>query len=709
LNVAVGDKPAITAQPTSRIVTNGALTTFTVAADGSTNLFYQWRLNGANINGATGTSFTRNPVTNSHGGSYTVVVSNVVSTVTSSAATLTVATPPVITVEPTNKTFTAGTAATMSVTVSGTAPLVYRWLLEGVPVSGATAATLTIPVAQTTNSGSYSVIVTNSVGAVTSAPAVLTINVPTPTIKTPAQGTTVTNNWASFTGTAPTNARITQVLYRTGTNAFAPVTGLANWSITASNLVAGTNIFEVKAVDQSAQESAAATRVVFYSSYDIFTLLTSGNGSIIPIEDIESPTNQANLVVGKRYKITAVPGTNWLLTNWTYSIDGGAPNTLLATNILKFNFLMESNLAIRANFITNPYLANAGLYNGLFAETNGLRRQSAGFTTIKVTPKLAFSSKFYVDGDTFSASGKINLPGDASKTILRTKQGKNPLLVNLQMGFAAAAPDQIIGTIEDATAGWVAEITADRWITNNMHAYSNLYTLAIPPPFSDPASGPVGYGHLLISVSDLGKVKAAGRTADGEKISQAVPLSRFGDWPFFQHLYKYSNIVAAVTNKEMQGLVMGSLAFETNTPAGTVNLAPLGGVSWIKKGWTNGIYDSGFTNDLTVISSRMVQKPIGQRAVTLVHNRIVMSGGNLPSNATNSVNLATNNAVTFALPNLNTTKPGIDPKKGGLKGSFLNPAKPLKPTAIQGVILQDYNYGRGHFVGTNAGGFIKLE
>jgi hypothetical protein len=92
------------------------------------------------------------------------------------------ATPPVIGTAPIARTVVVGQTVTFSVTASGTAPLTYQWRCGGVAcvnggnVSGATAASLTLTNVQTSNAGSYDVIVSNSAASVTSAVATLTVN-----------------------------------------------------------------------------------------------------------------------------------------------------------------------------------------------------------------------------------------------------------------------------------------------------------------------------------------------------------------------------------------------------------------------------------------------------------------------------------------------------------------------------------------------------
>src|SRR6185369_16563959 len=82
--------PAITSQPSDRYADRGASITFRTAATGAGSLRYQWRFNGTNLVGATGTSYTRSNIQTTNAGDYAVVVTNIFGAVTSSAATLTV-------------------------------------------------------------------------------------------------------------------------------------------------------------------------------------------------------------------------------------------------------------------------------------------------------------------------------------------------------------------------------------------------------------------------------------------------------------------------------------------------------------------------------------------------------------------------------------------------------------------------------------------
>ncbi|MFY9509467.1 MAG: immunoglobulin domain-containing protein [Rubrivivax sp.] len=83
--------PTISTAPTSLTVLEGQDARFSVTASGSGTLNYQWRRNGANIAGATGSAYTLAAAALADNGSaYSVIVSNAVGSVTSSSVVLTV-------------------------------------------------------------------------------------------------------------------------------------------------------------------------------------------------------------------------------------------------------------------------------------------------------------------------------------------------------------------------------------------------------------------------------------------------------------------------------------------------------------------------------------------------------------------------------------------------------------------------------------------
>ena len=90
--------------------------------------------------------------------------------------------PPVITAQPQGQTVPAGGTATFSVSATGAGSLAYQWRKNGGSLPGATNAALSLASVSTNDAGSYSVVVSNSGGSVTSSNAQLTVIAPTAVI-----------------------------------------------------------------------------------------------------------------------------------------------------------------------------------------------------------------------------------------------------------------------------------------------------------------------------------------------------------------------------------------------------------------------------------------------------------------------------------------------------------------------------------------------
>lgn len=139
-------------------------------------------------------------------------------TVTSNAVTA-----PSITTQPSNKSVTAGQAATFTVAATGTAPMNYQWSKNSAAISGATSSAYTTP-AETTadNNAKFTVLVSNSAGSTASNAAVLTVSASTLTPETVlirggitgmsfsgAAGSTLATQSFSVSDTSPTGMTFT--------------------------------------------------------------------------------------------------------------------------------------------------------------------------------------------------------------------------------------------------------------------------------------------------------------------------------------------------------------------------------------------------------------------------------------------------------------------------------------------------------------------
>ncbi len=169
---AAGFPSSIISQPVGEVVMAGQPVVLSVSAIGTATVSYQWRKNGANIGGATGSTFSIGSAATTDTGAYSVVVTNPISIVTSNAVSVVVAA-----ALPTAQTTAVGGAATFSITPPGTGgPFTYQWLFNGTAIPGATGSSFTINNVSSANAGSYSVMITDSAGTVTTTPVTLTVN-----------------------------------------------------------------------------------------------------------------------------------------------------------------------------------------------------------------------------------------------------------------------------------------------------------------------------------------------------------------------------------------------------------------------------------------------------------------------------------------------------------------------------------------------------
>ena len=181
-----GGLPTVNISPQNLIVLAGSNAVLNANAAGFQPMSYQWLKSSAPLDGATNASYAVTNAQATNSDNYSVIVSNAYGSATSGVATVTVVFPPSITHQPQSWTAAAGVVLNLSVSASGTEPLSYQWLNSSGNIAGATNATYTLDPVQTNNAGSYSVVVTNPYGSVTSDVATVTVYVPVSITTQPA-------------------------------------------------------------------------------------------------------------------------------------------------------------------------------------------------------------------------------------------------------------------------------------------------------------------------------------------------------------------------------------------------------------------------------------------------------------------------------------------------------------------------------------------
>ncbi len=172
----------------SRALPAGSGIAFTATASASPAPTYQWLRNGQPVAGATAATFSLAAVTAADAATFSVQATNSLGTTLSHDFVLTVtgtappapgdAIAPVITTQPLSQVAAPFGKATFSVTATGTPTPTFTWYRDGTTFNGWTGTTLVLDGVSTNDVGTYTVVVANSAGRVTSAPATLTLATP---------------------------------------------------------------------------------------------------------------------------------------------------------------------------------------------------------------------------------------------------------------------------------------------------------------------------------------------------------------------------------------------------------------------------------------------------------------------------------------------------------------------------------------------------
>lgn|GEM_PF-639984 len=273
--------PTITAQPAAQSSAVGGSATFALVATSTTNtnFTYQWLKNDDPITGnatATTASLTLANVQAADAAVYTVVVTNPLGAVTSAGAALVITgLPPSITTSPSSVTSAAGTNAVFTVAAAGSPPLAYQWRKGGTNltntgnITGATTATLIVSNSQSTDAGSYDVVVSNgTLPNATSAAATLTVTPAAPTITAPPTARTVnTAGTTTFTVTVAGTSPFTYQWRKGGTNLTdgGVVAGATTATLTLTNVTSADagnyDVVVSNGINPAATSTAAALTI----------------------------------------------------------------------------------------------------------------------------------------------------------------------------------------------------------------------------------------------------------------------------------------------------------------------------------------------------------------------------------------------------------------------------------------------------------------
>jgi hypothetical protein len=443
-NASAGVAPTITTQPASQTISAGQSVTFSVIASGSPTPTYQWSKNGAAISGATGTSLTLSNVSFLDAGGYTATISNSVGATTSSTATLTVLSAPAITAQPVSQTVNADAQVSFSVAASGTAPLSYVWKKNGTSITGTTQSTFTIASAQPADAASYTVLVSNSVGSVTSAAATLSVT-SAPTIATPLASQSVNAGDAvTFTVAANGTAPLSYAWFKSG----LPIVGATQASL----------------VIPSAQSSDADTYSVTISNAAGSTASSASLTVATPPTISAQPLSQAVLAGNSISLLVAAAGSPTPTYQWTKN---GADVTGATA----------ASLSIAA-----AQTSDAGTYAVRLANRAGTITSSSAVVSVSTAPQISLAPT----SQTVRAGDTVTLAVSASGTPAPAYQWQHdgviiPGATGATLALTAAEPSDAGAYAVVVTNSTGSATTPAATVTVNYSELVNLSTRGLVP------------------------------------------------------------------------------------------------------------------------------------------------------------------------------------------------------------------------------------
>lgn len=165
--------PAIETHPRSHTVRAADSVEFTVQAEGSPPIYYQWLKDGEPLVGADESTLHISEVRGENTGRYSAVAMNDAGQVTSQAAMLTVS--PTILDAPDSATAATGETVTLEVVAEGSGQLHFKWVKNGAAIGAAMDPVLILRNVGAEDAGNYSVVVSNAVGIAVSEDAIVEI------------------------------------------------------------------------------------------------------------------------------------------------------------------------------------------------------------------------------------------------------------------------------------------------------------------------------------------------------------------------------------------------------------------------------------------------------------------------------------------------------------------------------------------------------
>jgi len=757
--LVVEDPVIFDVSPSDVMAAEGRVATFTVGVSGAAPFTYQWTFNGVAIPDANDSVYEVIAQPESIG-TYRVVVTSVTAnrSATSSPATLSLDDPAVdIKVAPLSQIVAAGEDVTLSVEADGALPQFFQWRRTGKNLVGSNSASLVIPEITTAGAGLYSVIVSNSpstgptsqeslparIAVVDTAPRqiVLRNNAPARLRAVAASHTTdpLSYKWFENVGTAAAPAwsevlplEQSRDLSRTGLPA-----GLHQFrcEITATGGFLNTGVYSVSVINETPEINLTGvtqlpdTKVGAAYRFQVplvgQTIDAEGNitGGLPVAERLPSAFTARGLPRGLMIDSTG-------LISGRAAVAGDFTVTLIARNTSGASANVV--LPLRVGIFDARLI---GTFTGPIQRSAELNADLGGMINFTITRLGAQSGRLTMGTRNLAFRGTVDIsdsdPDLAHVRLLVSRGGSaTPLILSFSVGADSGLLSG--GEVSDgvevvALDGWRYTWIADRNNRTPAADYAGLYTqrLTLPSPPTDPLAVPGGDGFASLNVNaGNGRLKIAGRLADGIAFQTATFLGPNGEVMIFRTLY----------SAKARGSIVGSLTIDKgeviDVDSGLTG-SVLGSADWLRPELVNPrLYPAGFRIEDLVIEGGRYQAPpaltriLGIQAVESggINAVLQFEGANLETDLPvmsgpleTSVGFLIddrNRAVADVMNNPRAVRLVINPRTGVLSGRYVleqaNPipgARPfqVKRTVPYQALIVRWKDGSGEFLSQGTG------
>ncbi len=619
----------------------------------------------------------------------------------------------------------AGDQVVFTVAATGTELKKYQWRRNGTNIPGATAASLTLDPVAASQSGTYSVVVSNPAGSKTSVGALLIVA--DAALKTVALPT-----GATATLTAPVFGTVTGYLWRKGTGPIPADPRYTKWTTKTMRIK---DLNESDAAEYACDMTTAGgplstrTRLIVYHSKPV--ILTPG-----PTPD--DPILMPDAIVGGDYAPWPVPiDADELLTPTAFAASGlpsglkidkltgiihGLPAVALTAPRDYLITLTASNAkgksTAKAKLTLFPLPENTtGIYSGPVSRLTGFYSGLGGRIDFTVSSTASFSGKLTLGGSVFSFRSVLKaVLGNAKPTaeVRLKRRNLSDLILTFTVDTENHRLEQAkVNDSADMLVGCPLQAWRKRWGTvmpdleaAALQAFLGRFNGVLLPPEADSNDLPQGNGHLSFVISSSGKVTVSGRLADGTAFTCSTHTGPLGEILCYRALH---------SNK-------GSIAGHLLCAAGTAGAVPpfsdsdLSSVSltWSRPPQNSRAYRTGFdAMTLTAVGGRYLppanSTPPMERVDDGFTNNATVSfneGGIEDTFAEPDIPVRLRAAGKVSLPasNPRKTKLSVIPVTGLYSGSFIlldtNPASPgdnvTRNSSFRGIIVRVGGVLRGY-------------